>query len=157
MPHTNTKYQAAKRRFNLVIKNTTCQVFGPVVKQFDCDFEMLSPSNYLLNARFMYARELNENAELQFLIYFSHLKGSKPIKFLDFKMNICSLLSTSMTVPTIKIIMEETRKTSNLPYECPLKTNFLYHYSNFSIQNSIFKFLTRLCTISKIQLFYEHL
>ncbi|XP_013111199.2 uncharacterized protein LOC106089768 isoform X1 [Stomoxys calcitrans] len=129
--------KTAKRRFNVVIKNTTCQVFSPVMKQFDCAFKMLSPSNYLIDTSFMYARELNENAEWQGLIYFSHLKGSKPIKFLDIKMNICSALSTAMTVPIVKMIMEETRKTSNLPYECPLKANFLYSYSNFSMNAKI--------------------
>uniref|UniRef100_A0A1I8PFG5 Uncharacterized protein n=1 Tax=Stomoxys calcitrans TaxID=35570 RepID=A0A1I8PFG5_STOCA len=101
---------------------------------------MLNAGSYALDMSFMYSKDLPKTAEWHTLIYFTHaqVKAGKPVKFLDFKINICNFLTTAMGVPFVKVLVEEMRKTSNLPYKCPLKGNFLYTLSNFSINSAKF-------------------
>ncbi|XP_075167774.1 uncharacterized protein LOC142239919 [Haematobia irritans] len=134
---------AAKRRFNLILDNVNCTTYGSTMKQFDCDYNMLSPSNYTLNMDFMFERNLKENAEFHIRIYFTPQQGLKAVKFLDLKLNICNFLSTSTSIPIIKTIMKEIRKTSNMPYECPMKVNYLYSLSNFSFSSKILPIYTQ--------------
>ncbi|XP_075167773.1 uncharacterized protein LOC142239918 [Haematobia irritans] len=128
---------AAKRRFNLVLNNVTCTKYSTMLQRFDCDFKMLTRSNYSLNMNYIYKRTLNENAEYHFRAFFTPENAVKAVKFFDVKLNICNFLSTSMSIPLMKAIMQETRKTSNLPYECPLKAGHLYSLSNFSVSTKI--------------------
>ncbi|XP_059225849.1 uncharacterized protein LOC106089769 [Stomoxys calcitrans] len=115
--------ESIKRRYDLVLHNITCEKFNSAVKEFDCDLQMLNAGSYALDMSFMYSKDLPKTAEWHTLIYFTHaqVKAGKPVKFLDFKINICNFLTTAMGVPFVKVLVEEMRKTSNLPYKCPLK------------------------------------
>ncbi|XP_037818449.1 uncharacterized protein LOC119608193 [Lucilia sericata] len=57
----------------------------------------------------------------------------KALKFIDIKMNICDAVRSNYEVPLIKTILLELRKSSNIPYQCPLKKDFLYEISNLSV------------------------
>uniref|UniRef100_A0A1I8PBL1 MD-2-related lipid-recognition domain-containing protein n=1 Tax=Stomoxys calcitrans TaxID=35570 RepID=A0A1I8PBL1_STOCA len=137
LPNLISVIQTAKRRLDIVLNSASCQPTHPVSTQYDCDLKKLSAGNYALDMSLMFSKDLNTNSEWQTVVYFNHaqLKTGGWMKFMDFKMNICNFFTTAKSVPLIKAIVGEMRKSSNLPYQCPLKGNFLYTLSNFSINS----------------------
>ncbi|XP_075167775.1 uncharacterized protein LOC142239920 [Haematobia irritans] len=99
---------------------------------------MVGPSDYLLNVEFMYDRNIGENVQFHIYIYANLLNNPKAVKFLDIKFNICNFLGSSATNPIMKSLMTELWKTTNMPYECPMKANYLYTLTNYSISNILF-------------------
>ncbi|XP_059225848.1 uncharacterized protein LOC106093208 [Stomoxys calcitrans] len=125
--------ETARRRFQLVLNNLTCNILSPLVKRFDCDFKKFATSRYALDANFLLRRDFNQNAEIHALIYFTPAKAKRAVKFMDLKLNICNMLTTAMSMPLARIILDESRRTSNLPYECPVRGDLLYTFNNYSI------------------------
>uniref|UniRef100_A0A1I8PM60 Uncharacterized protein n=1 Tax=Stomoxys calcitrans TaxID=35570 RepID=A0A1I8PM60_STOCA len=91
---------------------------------------------YLANISLMLNHTIVKDADAHLLVYFNPIKRVKAFKFLDFKMNICDVLSQAITVPIVKVLMDEMRRTSNLPFSCPIKGNFLYSVANYRIDAS---------------------
>ncbi|XP_013115683.2 uncharacterized protein LOC106093210 [Stomoxys calcitrans] len=125
--------ETARRHFNLVLNNVSCDSFSGLVKRFDCDFKKLATSRYALNANFLLEHDLNRNAEIHALVFFTPTKAKRSVKLMDIKLNVCTMLTTAMSIPLARVILEEARRTSNLPYECPVKENLLYSFNNYSI------------------------
>uniref|UniRef100_A0A1I8PF67 Uncharacterized protein n=1 Tax=Stomoxys calcitrans TaxID=35570 RepID=A0A1I8PF67_STOCA len=92
-----------------------------------------SESRYGLDSHFMLERAFEKNAEIHLLSFIEPVSAKKAIKFIDLKLKICDLLSTGISIAVGKVLLAEVRKTSNLPYECPLKGNVNYTFSNLSI------------------------
>lgn len=81
----------------------------------------MSTGVYLINIDFELSRDLNQNAEVQYLARFNMANSTKSIKFIDFKLNICQILTQVQSLPLVKSLMEELRRTSDIPYSCPIK------------------------------------
>ncbi|XP_075167770.1 uncharacterized protein LOC142239916 [Haematobia irritans] len=125
--------EMARRLFNLVVSNVTCQKFGTLVKRFDCDFEKIATNKYAINANFFLGRALNRNSEIHAQVCFTPQGSSRSIKFFDIRLNICDMLTTVMGNPFTKGLLDEMRRSSNIPYDCPIKGNYLYSFSNYSL------------------------
>ncbi|XP_059225847.1 uncharacterized protein LOC131997958 [Stomoxys calcitrans] len=123
----------ARRRFNLILNNATCNTLNSLMKIFQCELEKFGTSRYGMNARFMLERPFERNAESHILAYFTPTLAKKAVKFLDLRINICDMLSTVTSIPLMKVILDEVRRTGNLPYRCPVKGNFLYTLKNYSV------------------------
>ncbi|XP_061386479.1 uncharacterized protein LOC133321407, partial [Musca vetustissima] len=125
----------ARRRFNLELHNITCEKYGPTLEFFDCDFRKIDNNRYLVNAKFNIVRDLDQNAEIQVLAYFTPTNNvlSKAVKLFDLKLKVCEILGKKMSVPLLNQIMNEIRKSGNYPYSCPLKTNYIYSINNYSL------------------------
>ncbi|XP_059225471.1 uncharacterized protein LOC106088909 [Stomoxys calcitrans] len=131
------RIQAAKRNFDLEIHNVTCTKSEDVIKRFDCNCKMISKGRFSSNLFLMLSRTLDKRAELHLLATFIPNKGVKSIKFMDIKLNICTILSQISRVPLIKNLMAEVRRKGNLPYECPVKGDFLYSLLNYTSDASL--------------------
>ncbi|XP_059225846.1 uncharacterized protein LOC131997957 [Stomoxys calcitrans] len=125
--------ETAKRRFNLMLNNVTCIKVNSLMKSFGCSLKNFGTSRYAVDAQFLLERPFEKNAEVHVMVYFTPSLAKKAVKFLDIKLNICDMLSTVISNPLLKVILDETRKSSNLPYRCPVKANFVYTFSNFSL------------------------
>ncbi|XP_059225851.1 uncharacterized protein LOC131997959 [Stomoxys calcitrans] len=127
--------QSSRQRFDLIVHNASCRILSSTMKKFDCDCTMLKRGNYVGNMAFMYNKNLASNAEWHAIINIihSHLKTAKPFKYLDVRVNVCKFLSATMHLPILRMFLDEVRETSNLPFKCPLKKNYLYSISNYTI------------------------
>uniref|UniRef100_A0A1I8P6Q0 Uncharacterized protein n=1 Tax=Stomoxys calcitrans TaxID=35570 RepID=A0A1I8P6Q0_STOCA len=152
----STHLWAAKRNFDLEIHNVTCTKSEDVIKRFDCNCKMISKGRFSSNLFLMLSRTLDKRAELHLLATFIPNKGVKSIKFMDIKLNICTILSQVSRVPLIKNLMAEVRRKGNLPYECPVKgaakKNFdleLYNVSCEKFDNVVKRFDCNTTRIAK--------
>uniref|UniRef100_A0A1I8PLJ7 Uncharacterized protein n=1 Tax=Stomoxys calcitrans TaxID=35570 RepID=A0A1I8PLJ7_STOCA len=98
---------------------------------------MITKGRYLADVVLVLARTLDKEAEFQFLVHFRPVKGEKSVKFLDVKLNVCDVLSKTSSVPLLKTLMDEVRRKGNLPYDCPMKGNYLYSLVNYSLDASL--------------------
>lgn len=113
-----------KRRFNLEVKNISCEKYGQILKHFDCGFQKIAENSYTVNIKFNFQRELDLNAEVKVLTYFTPTNNllSKTVKLFDLKLKICDVISNKMGVPLLKQIVNDLRKSGDYPYSCPIKT-----------------------------------
>ncbi|XP_059226467.1 uncharacterized protein LOC131998152 isoform X2 [Stomoxys calcitrans] len=147
---------AAKRRFNVELNEYRCNHFGTVIKCLECSFTKVSTNNFVTNTAMEFNQELARNSEFRLLVSFQLPKKDKVIKFLDLKMTICDVLSQMMSVPLVKRIIKETRRTSNMPYACPIKANYLYYMANYSITDELFPTYTPYISFNFSLFYFEN-
>uniref|UniRef100_A0A1I8PZ33 MD-2-related lipid-recognition domain-containing protein n=1 Tax=Stomoxys calcitrans TaxID=35570 RepID=A0A1I8PZ33_STOCA len=152
-----TQSMAAKRNFDFLLYNNTCTKYDDVFKRFDCAHKMVSKGRYLFDCFFMFERPLHKEAILQMILHYTPLKGIKPVKFLDVKINVCDILGQSGShVPLMKALFKEFRKNSDLPYACPVRGDNLYSMVNYSLDASTLPPYTPIMVFNYTLLLFEH-
>lgn len=78
-------------------------------------------SVYTLDVNYEFDKDLGRSVKLQILVSYIPHNFGKSVQLVNINMNMCEFLTQSMSLPLMKMIMAELRKSSNIPYECPLK------------------------------------
>ncbi|XP_013118111.1 uncharacterized protein LOC106095420 [Stomoxys calcitrans] len=151
-----TLIMAAKRSFNLVIYNVTCNKYAKRITRFDCTHRKVSTGCYSSDYSIMLDQTLDKDADLQFLVTFIPMKGAKLVKFLDVKINICDALSQSNSSPLLKSLLEEFKKKSDLPNGCPVKGGYLYSVANYSVDSTTLPPYAPILTFNCTVTIFEH-
>ncbi|XP_059225667.1 uncharacterized protein LOC131997853 [Stomoxys calcitrans] len=124
---------SSTRRFSVELYNWTCKIFnGNGKENIGCSFYKTATDDYILNARFFFDRELTKSADVRFKVDIKPQNANKRLTFFDFKLNLCDALTQGMTNIIVKNLIAELRKTSNIPYECPLRKDYEYKVNNYS-------------------------
>ncbi|XP_075167400.1 uncharacterized protein LOC142239490 [Haematobia irritans] len=126
-------FAAKNRRFNIEIHSLLCTNYSTLTKQLECGFSKVKHSHYLFFAKFMSNRQFNPDAEVRAQITLRMKGVTQPMKFLDLQIKICDVLSKASSVPIVRNLFDEARRTSNIPYKCPIKRNVLYRMHNYSL------------------------
>lgn len=114
-------FQVPQRRFNLEVYGINCSNHTSLVKRLDCEVHKVANSHYSFASNFMTNKQLYKDCEIRAIIEIQMAKSSIKYKFIDLKMSLCEALSTAMSMPLAKELFDEARRTSNLPYACPMK------------------------------------
>ncbi|XP_019891612.2 uncharacterized protein LOC109612214 [Musca domestica] len=148
--------QSAQRRFDLEVQEYHCTNRTSLVRQLHCNLTKIANGRYYADFLFEITRNLDKEARIQFTSYYTPQNAKRAVKFVDLNMKVCDVLSQSMTLPLIKTIINEVRKTSNLPYACPIKGNFTYKFVNLTLDANILPTYTPLISYNFSTKFYEH-
>ncbi|XP_073811877.1 uncharacterized protein [Musca autumnalis] len=149
-------YGASNRRFNVIMYGINCNHTDAVIR-LDCTLMKLGTDHYVVSVKVIYKRNMARNTMVHNLIYIRNQKTSKVLKFVDFKVNICDVLSVSaFPIPVVKNIFDEARRTSNLPYNCPLKANNLYYMNNYTMTSDLIPPYAPIMNFSFIVNIYEN-
>uniref|UniRef100_A0A1I8NHM1 Uncharacterized protein n=1 Tax=Musca domestica TaxID=7370 RepID=A0A1I8NHM1_MUSDO len=128
-----------------------------VVKRMDCHLAKLATDRYAVTVKFMYKDDLANDGVAHTQILVRMKRGQPVLKFLDFKVNVCDALSvSSFPIPLAKDLFDEARRTSNLPYNCPLKGNFLYYINNYTVTSETIPAYAPLMNFSLIFNIYKN-
>ncbi|XP_075167402.1 uncharacterized protein LOC142239494 [Haematobia irritans] len=100
---------------------------------FDESFLKVKSSSYTFDSVILFERNISREFDVQLTVRVLPSRGKTVIKFIDLKINLCDGLQTSFINPLTKSLFAEMRKSSNIPYECPLVGNFTYTFKNFSL------------------------
>ncbi|XP_073811866.1 uncharacterized protein [Musca autumnalis] len=133
-----TVTESAKRPFMIEFHNITCTNDGRIMKQHVCQLQKIATNRFLSDETMEFSQDLGENTKLRFLVFYKMPFATKYITFLNVTMGLCELLKDKMPIVLVRTLVEELRKSSNIPYSCPLKKNFLYKLENFTLTESIF-------------------
>ncbi|XP_073821440.1 uncharacterized protein [Musca autumnalis] len=133
-----TVINAARRPFDVELHNVQCRQYNSRLKKLSCQMTKVATSRYAIDYKFNLNGDLHENAEMQIIIKVKLRNDNKIIKFMDLKMNICDVFNTKMSSLVTKEMLKEVKKTSNLPLACPIKGNFDYWVTNYTVTDSFF-------------------
>ncbi|XP_061387306.1 uncharacterized protein LOC133322329 [Musca vetustissima] len=103
-----------------------------------CHLTKLSSNRYIVDQTMEFSRNMNENIRLRFTVRYKMSMAPKENTFLNVTMGLCELLDDRVSTILLRSVLEELRKSSNLPYACPLEKNYLYKLENFSLTESMF-------------------
>ncbi|XP_075170562.1 uncharacterized protein LOC142242996 [Haematobia irritans] len=132
------KVQAADRHFDLQLQNITCYGHPNLLKKLICSFEKLSRNRYDVSVTFELLRQMPSNLDASALLFIRAEKAKKSIKFLDVRVKVCDLLTSVLSIPLAKEIMERVTASSNLPYTCPIKENIMFNITKVPITDDLF-------------------
>lgn len=76
---------------------------------------------YTVDVNYEFDKDLDRSVRVQVLVSYMPHNFGKSVQLVNINMNMCEILTQSMSLPLMKMIMAELRKSSNIPYECPLK------------------------------------
>ncbi|KAI8122621.1 hypothetical protein FF38_10450 [Lucilia cuprina] len=151
----NSQEKVSSRRYNFVINNVTCQPLAKSLKYFECDLEKLATNHYAYTGKFVFNKIMHKNFFVRYFIDISPIGKTNLIHFIDIKMSACNAIETSFEIPMVHSIMLEIRRTSNVPYQCPFKSNFPYTFNNLSFTDQfINKFMPYLHFVQHLD-FYD--
>ncbi|XP_075144542.1 uncharacterized protein LOC142219442 [Haematobia irritans] len=82
---------------------------------------------------------------VHFLIDMKLIKLRREMRFLDLRINSCTILKKTTSNWIMKKFLNEFMRTSNLPTSCPLKANFVYKVNNFTVNDDWIPQMAPLC------------
>ncbi|XP_075167532.1 uncharacterized protein LOC142239623 [Haematobia irritans] len=126
--------EGASKRFNLVLESFTCKFFNTSdIDRLECSFGKTTKNVYVYNLNFFLDRPMSNDTEIQIKLDVTPHSSMKSIKFVDLTLNICEGLTQSHKNIIVRNLLCELRRTSNLPYACPLKANYWYKLNNVTL------------------------
>ncbi|XP_073811876.1 uncharacterized protein [Musca autumnalis] len=150
-----TVYGSRNRRFNVIMYSIYCNHTDTVLR-LECHLTKLATDRYVASVKFMHNRNMAQNSVAHAVIYVRTPRTSKVVKFFDFKINVCDALSMSTyPIPLAKDLFDEARRTSNLPYNCPIKGNYLYYMNNYTVTSELLPAYAPIMNFSFILNIYE--
>ncbi|XP_075167396.1 uncharacterized protein LOC142239486 [Haematobia irritans] len=148
--------QAANRQFDFEVSNISCKFYGNIVKNMNCEIRKLSSNLYNMDINFILQRDLHKDTDIRLVIGIKPFENDKKFKFADLKMNLCDLLNApKLPIMVANSIYKEVMRASNVPFQCPIKGNFLYNVSGFRIDENLFPTYTLLVKYDVTMKFYE--
>ncbi|XP_075168609.1 uncharacterized protein LOC142240773 [Haematobia irritans] len=136
--------ESAQSRFNLEFYNYECIKVTSRIKIFECVFQKVSSNRFIFNERLMVDQDLNNKFEMRVWVSVRPRNGKKTIKFLDVHLNVCKIFAGSLENLLLRSLLNELRRSSNVPSCCPFKRNFLYQMNNFSFTDALLPLYTPL-------------
>ncbi|XP_037826672.1 uncharacterized protein LOC119614629, partial [Lucilia sericata] len=132
-----------------------CKKFTNSLELLECQVKKLAINEYGLSGKFIFTKTMSKNFFVRFFIDTTTFSKKKLVRFIDIKMNGCDALRTKFDVPLVQQIVLEIRRTSNIPFQCPLEANIPYTFENLTISDKFLnKFLPNLNFVQEID-FYE--
>uniref|UniRef100_A0A1I8Q3S2 MD-2-related lipid-recognition domain-containing protein n=1 Tax=Stomoxys calcitrans TaxID=35570 RepID=A0A1I8Q3S2_STOCA len=130
--------QSAKSGFELQVHNITCKALTDILKHTSCDFQRVERSRYAINVMFELTRQMPSNIDVNAMLFIKAERAAKAIKFFDFRLRVCDVLTKVLSVPLAKEIMKRVTSSSNIPWSCPVKANVMYNVTNLSVSDDLF-------------------
>ncbi|XP_061393964.1 uncharacterized protein LOC133329507, partial [Musca vetustissima] len=145
-----------QRRFELKVQNFQCKNYSSLLRHLNCDLTKISTGRYYIDFEFELQRNLDKDARVHITSFFTPQNAKKAVKFLDLNLKICDVLKDTNSLSIMKTILAELRKTSNLPYSCPIKANFKYNFINFTLDADTLPPYTPLMSYNFTVKYYEN-
>ncbi|XP_058982102.1 uncharacterized protein LOC131804003 [Musca domestica] len=110
---------------------------GQVMLRNDCNMIALPMNRFIVNETLEFSQDMGEKIQLRFVVLYKIPIASKELPFLNVSMGLCELLESKMSSVLMRSVVDELRKSSNLPYACPMKKNYIYKLENFTLTESL--------------------
>ncbi|KNC34902.1 hypothetical protein FF38_11084 [Lucilia cuprina] len=149
------QHQLQKRRYNLVFYEYLCTPHSSVIKIFDCDFRKLRMNHYTFSENLMFGKNMAKGFNVRVYVDVNQWGGKKGIHFINVKMDACEAIKMVFENQVLSTLLVELRRTSNVPYLCPFKGNYLYSFQNFSFTDKFLPNFTPLVNFTFGLDFYE--
>ncbi|KNC33199.1 hypothetical protein FF38_05638 [Lucilia cuprina] len=111
----------SSRRYNFVINNVTCKKFTNSLELLECQVKKLAINEYGFSGKFIFSKTMAKNFFVRFFIDTTTFSKKNLVRFIDIKMSLCDAIRTKFDIPIVQQIMLEIRRTSNIPFQCPLE------------------------------------
>uniref|UniRef100_A0A1I8PXG5 MD-2-related lipid-recognition domain-containing protein n=1 Tax=Stomoxys calcitrans TaxID=35570 RepID=A0A1I8PXG5_STOCA len=126
-----------KKQRQMVFRHVTCIAQSDIVKHSGCDVRVLPDECAGLNVMFELNSELAVSADVQVLLNYRLINGTKVVRFLNMKTKVCDMLVHVPTVSFVKIILNGLARHSNLPLSCPVRKNIMYNITDLPLSASM--------------------
>ncbi|XP_075167399.1 uncharacterized protein LOC142239489 [Haematobia irritans] len=129
--------QATKRLASLEVESFVCKNNTDIVKRYYCNLRTLDLNTYGIDGNLELYRDAPKTMEMTAKVHIKRPGSDKVITFLNLKMPVCDVLSTTMGIPLARDVISELRKAGNFPYSCPIKGNVLFIVKNMTLSTNI--------------------
>uniref|UniRef100_A0A1I8N3Z0 Arrestin-like N-terminal domain-containing protein n=1 Tax=Musca domestica TaxID=7370 RepID=A0A1I8N3Z0_MUSDO len=137
------------------LNTLNCRQYNSLIKYYSCNLTKVTTNRYFLQANLELNRDLDKGAEIQMIIFVKFTKENKVLKFLDLKVKVCDLYDSKMSSLVIKEVIREMKRVSNFPHSCPVKGNYAYWLTNFTVTENFFPTYTPTIDFNYTLRFYE--
>ncbi|KAI8117530.1 hypothetical protein CVS40_10630 [Lucilia cuprina] len=145
------------QRFNLEFYEYICTIISNKdIKKFECNFNKLNENHYVFNEHLMFSKNMASGFNVRVYVDVNQLNSRHVVKVFDIRLEACQALNSTYGNKIYKFLFDELRRTSNIPYKCPFKGNFLYKFQNFSFTDKFLPSFTPLLNFTFGLDFYEY-
>ncbi|XP_018783691.1 PREDICTED: uncharacterized protein LOC108965605 [Bactrocera latifrons] len=133
----NRQNIVTKHQLILQFKRVVCRNYNnAVVESINCSLTKHDITKQLvLNFEFRLRKPITD-----LVVNYKLLLNRSGIitKFHQMEADFCNFFDNRFDFFVVRMIAQEIRRSSNIPFECPLKKNYSYHARNFSINSKLF-------------------